>query len=186
MRSALIAALASLICTTAAAEPVRIETAGKARPLIRIYGDSESVPLKICLRGCSVDLPRGRYRIAVAATPNTYEYDENVDVRGPTRVAVDPGDKSGRRAAIALGWTFLGVSVPVLVTGLMLEWSDNVETGEKGHFGPICIIGSALAGVGLISLGTAITLKPSITSGDIALGVAPTRNGAAMGAALRF
>jgi hypothetical protein len=185
MRLALLAAV-SFVCSTAHADPLRIDTDGSARPTIRIFHAGLTHPLKVCIRGCSTDVPEGRYRIEVSATPGTYAYDDEVTVRGSTHVMVDPGDKGSRRALIVIGWTLFGASLPVFMWAAIDEWPNNPETGEKGHFGGISIVGSVLAGTGIAALIGAASMKPSIEARRATFGVVPTPSGAAMAAAWTF
>jgi hypothetical protein len=187
MPARLVAALAvSLICTSAQADPVRIDTDGSAQPMIRIFHAGLTHPLKVCVRGCSTDLPEGRYRIEVSATPGTYAYDDEVTVRGPTHVMVDPGDKTSRRTLIVIGWTLFGASLPVFMWAAFDEWQNNPETGEKGHFGGISVVGSVLAGTGIAALIGAASMKPSIEARRATFGLAPTANGVAMAGSWMF
>lgn len=186
MRAWPIAAAVALLGTTAHTDPVRIDTDGRAQPMIRIFHAGNRYPLKVCIRGCSADLPNGRYRIEVSATPGTYAYDDEVVVHGPTQVIVDPGDKSSRRTLIVIGWTLFGVSVPVFMFAAIAEWPNNSETGEKGHFGGLSIVGSVLAGTGIAALIGAASMKPNIEAHRATFGVVPTASGATMAAAWAF
>lgn len=187
-RGAIAFVAAVLLAPSAGADPVRVESVREARPVIRIYhaGLQGERPLKTCLRGCSVDLPPGRYHVAVDATPGTYAYDDEVTVAGPTRVAVDVGDKTARRTAVAAGWTLIGLSVPLFMFGMIYEWKDNPENGEKGRFGVFSIAGSVVGGLGLIALVSAVTNKPSIDAHRVDVAAAPTTGGAVLGGSIVF
>ncbi|MBI2395717.1 MAG: hypothetical protein HYV09_39490 [Deltaproteobacteria bacterium] len=182
----LLLAGALLLSLGVRADPVRLDSSGRARPVIRVYHRGGDSPLKTCAGGCSVDLPRGRYRVAIDATPGTYAYDEDIRVRGPTRVAIDPGDKTTRRTSIIVGWTLVGASLGMLTWAMFSEWPDNRESGEKGHFGGASIVGSVLGGAGLCFLIAAASNKPSIQAQRVSFGAAPTTGGAMLGGLVVF
>lgn len=137
-------------------EPVRVDTIGPARPMIRIYHEGLEKPLKHCVGGCSIELPKGHYRVAVARIENTYAYDQTVEVRQPTRILIDPGDKSARRGMLIGGWTLIGLSIPLALFGLV---------GVNGKSMPaIAITGGLTLVGGIFVAGGASAYSPSITA----------------------
>jgi len=153
------AAILALIGQSLLAEPVRIETIGNARPLIALHHEGNAFALKRCLGGCTTDLPSGKYRIAIARTANTYDYDDLVTVRNGTRIVIDPGAKSERRGLMFLGTSFIGLSLPVLMLGIF---------GVNGNSMPVVAgVGGLLLGGGVILTIGSASYKPSITASPL-------------------
>lgn len=173
---AVLGALLSLASATGA-DTLRIRTEGSSRPLVTLYGDGRVI--KRCIGGCTTEVERGRYRVVMDATPGTYAYEEVIKVNGATDVWVEPGQKGTRRALIVMGWTSIGVSVPLFLVASMFEMKGNVETGERGHVGGLTITSLTLFVGGLLCAGAATAFKPNITFGPhTAAAVVPTTGGA--------
>lgn len=136
------------------AEPVELSTVGHARPPIGIYRPADGYPFKQCVGSCRADVPSGTYVVAIRRHAGTYEYDDLVTIRRPTKILFDPGDKTTRRTLITMGSLLAGAGAALALFGMI---------GVNGKSWPGAIVGGGVAfATGITLCFAAGSYKPSI------------------------
>lgn len=136
------------------AELVELTTVGRARPPIGIYRVADEHPVKQCVGSCTIDVPGGLYVAAIRRASGTYEYDDLVTIRRPTKILFDPGDKTTRRTLIVFGSFLTG-------GGAALALFGAIGINGKAIGAAIAVGGVAFAG-GVTLCFAAGSHKPSI------------------------
>ena len=156
-----IAAVVSLVASTAHAEPVRLQVEGAAR--IEIFDPDKPAVRRTCVGACTVDLPRHFYRLRVERRPGTYRIDEEIQIAGPTTVAIDQGHTFPRRLLRGLGGFAAGVGLTVTMLTLMYSGPDSAAFAIENRPLGYSVGGTLLVG-GLVAIVWSMALGPSVTT----------------------
>jgi hypothetical protein len=115
--------------------PVWIIGEGNEALSVAIYPDwaipGGVPPPARCVTPCSLMLWRGRYRVAVAETPDTFAGNRVIEVEGPTRFVLTPRDRGKRTLGLVLG---VGGSV-LLVAGVLVAVHGSEVADRPGCIG---------------------------------------------------
>ncbi|GAC1352290.1 MAG: hypothetical protein NVS3B20_09750 [Polyangiales bacterium] len=151
--------------------------------------NSDDRVVAICREDCTMQLPRGRYRLDVGETDDTRDGDKDVDVDGPTSLEVSAGSKSQRTWGLVMGITGIPITFISLV-GYAAQYQDyngNVAVGLL----VTAAAGAGLTTAGWILFGTSRTRvrAESMTTRSawpVAFGAAPVRGGFVFGGTIAF
>ncbi|HVW27565.1 MAG TPA: hypothetical protein VHC69_19505 [Polyangiaceae bacterium] len=161
-------------------------------------------PIARCRLPCGFQMPRGRYRLAVAETPNTLAGSRPVVIDGASRLVVTPRDRGTRTLGLVLG--IGGIVAVVAGIGLMADGFHSYYTcdldgpctrttsfsGEAGAGLALFLAGAALTPIGWVLFGKsfrpAVDVEhPGVGSAPRArVGVVPLRSGAGLGGSFVF
>lgn len=83
-------------------------------------------PLARCVTPCAFTVWQGRYRVAVAETPETFAGNRVVEIYGPSRLVVTPRDKGKRTLGM-----LLGIGGPVLIVAGLLVAVHGSEVADR-------------------------------------------------------
>jgi hypothetical protein len=164
-------------------------------------GRREKVPWFQCMAPCSAEVPRGEYRFE-ATSSEMSDGSIVAAVAGPTRVTTEGGSRSAKSSGLVLGITGSAVAAIGLV-GLLVESiprcrydvyggcnedPSHEDDRRKGMlaFGVVAAVGAVLATVGWVEFASNRTHMATQTIAPppptTTVGVAPTHNGAVIGA----
>jgi hypothetical protein len=170
----------------------------------RVYaGRHEKVPWFQCTAPCSAEVPPGEYRFETTG-PDLADGSVVANVSSPTRVSTQGGSKSAKSGGLVLGIVGSAITAIGLV-GLLIEATyrscgyfdaygrcqDDPSTTDSRHkgeiaFGVVAGVGAVLATIGWIEFASNRTHMDTQTFAPppptTTVGVAPTTNGAVIGA----
>jgi hypothetical protein len=159
-----------------------------------------------CTLPCGFQMPRGRYRLEVAESPNTLGGSRSITIDGPSRLVVTPRDRGKRTMGLVLG---IG-GVVAVVAGIALM-ADGVSTyyrcdlngggpctqvasfsGEASAGLAVFLVGAAMTPIGWVMFGKSFrpavdVQHPGAAAGaGFRVGVVPLRSGAGLGGSFVF
>jgi hypothetical protein len=148
--------------------PVDILSANKLELKFRV-SDEDNRPIAECPRNCQVLVSPGRYRLFVYETKDTVAGTRVVDIRGPTRLRVNPDTPTQRWTGLTMG--IAGAILTVVGAGLFLSSSPDVGSEpredrtqaqkDRGAIGGIMLLsGAVLTPIGWVMFGS--SFKPDV------------------------
>jgi hypothetical protein len=162
-------------------------------------------PVAHCTLPCGFQMPRGRYRLEVAETPNTAGGSRSIVIDGPSKLVITPRDRGKRSMGLVLG--IGGIVAVVAGIGLMADGvstfyvCNNTLDGciqhtsfstEAGAGLAIFLAGAAITPIGWVMFGKSFHPAVDVLHPGMAaayrprVGVVPMRGGAGLGASMAF
>lgn len=152
----------------------RAETPASALPPVAVAATSTAVPIEVhgsepglrleiqdpktrralalCTGACQASIVPGRYRLFVNATPDTRAGGRDVQIAEPSRLLVTPRSESRYTTGLVLG-----IAGPVLMVIGSVVLLTNISHGFDGDSSTSSSEEGALAGLGMMLGGIAIT-----------------------------
>jgi hypothetical protein len=162
-------------------------------------------PIARCTLPCGFQMPRGRYRLEVAETPNTLGGSRPVTVDGPMRLVVTPRDRTKRTMGLVLGIggiVAVVAGIGLIADGLHTYYACNVNTdvcvhtstfsNEAGAGLAVFLAGAAITPIGWVMFGKSFRPAVDVEHAGAAavprarVGVVPFPGGAGLGGSFVF